>query len=188
MNETQKVRASEPDEWVIERVRHGEEDALDALITRHRARAVRLAEFYLHDESQAYEIAQKAFTRTILSIDKLRTSASFLARLTKNIIALSAKSNFASSPNSSQDTLPSAEDTKLPEKIYTILADMPEDLRAVITLRDICGLSYGAIAKVLYLPEFIVAEKVATARRAFSIHFNGDVAACEEAHDELQKS
>ena len=57
------------------------------------------------------------------------------------------------------------------EEIHRILATLPEDLRTIITLCDIEGLTYPEIAAVLDCPLGTVRSRLARARRALLIKF-----------------
>ena len=155
------------DAELVERVRSGDDDAFAELIRRHHSRIMGLCVSMLHDASLADDAAQEAFLKAYRSLDKFRSDSAFstwIYRIASNTCldflrkrsrerseSLEALTDsegervrdiFAAKPD---DPVP-AEDTDLLERV---LAELPEDYRLILTLREIQGLDYKELADTL---------------------------------------
>ena len=54
------------------------------------------------------------------------------------------------------------------------LAELPEDFRAAVVLRDLCQLDYAEIAEVLAIPAGTVRSRIARGRAQLADHFAGN--------------
>lgn len=66
------IEESTDDATLIDMARRGSKTAFDALVTRHRARMVRLAGGMVADEEDAVELAQEAFMKAYSSLGRFR--------------------------------------------------------------------------------------------------------------------
>ena len=177
---------TEGEYWQIERARSGAIDAYDGLVTRHRARAVRVARSFVRDRDLAEDIAQEAFVRTFLAIRNLRSPEAFQVYLTRTIVRLSIdyfrKSSAGELPTAEIDS-PGTESIGPEESIYIrgILDRLSMKLRTVIVLRDVNGMEYESIARTLRVPIGTVRSRLSAARAAFRSMYMAGVAADEEA-------
>lgn len=174
----------ESEYWLIERARSGAIDAYDDLVTRHRARAVRVARSFVRDRDLAEDIAQEAFVRTFLAIRNLRSPEAFEVYLTRTIVRLSIDHFRKSSSNEFATTEidpPTAKSISPEESIYIrgILDKLSTKLRTVIVLRDINGMDYESIARTLRLPIGTVRSRISAARASFKLMYISGIA--EEA-------
>lgn len=164
---------------LIARIRLGDTSAYDELVRRHRARAVRIAQSFIRDRDLAEDTAQEAFVRTFLSLDKLKAPDAFVTYLTRTIVRLAIDhSRKMSSSEISTDVDPPPAEPGVPaeEAIYvrSILDKLSMKLRAVIVLRDVDGMTYDSIARVLRLPVGTVKSRLAAARAEFkSLYLEG---------------
>ncbi len=55
---------------------------------------------------------------------------------------------------------------EIADTVHRVMVDLPEDLRTAITLREIDGLSYEEIAKVMDCPIGTVRSRIFRAREA----------------------
>lgn len=178
---------TEPEYMAIEKACQVDLAAYDELVTRYRARAVRVARSFVRDRDLAEDIAQDAFVRTLQAIRWLRNPGAFGSYLTRTIVRLcidySRKNSSHESPSEIDEHLASDEGLPSDEAIYiqSILAQLSEKLRVVIILRDIDGMDYQAIARILRVPVGTVRSRLAAARASFKALYLGGIAAEREA-------
>ncbi len=65
------------DSELVERARHGDEDAYAGLVTRYQAMAARTAYVITGNEADAEEAAQEAFVKAFYALDRFRGGAPF---------------------------------------------------------------------------------------------------------------
>lgn len=175
----------EPDLVIIERARGGDMGACDELVTRYRARAVRLARSFARDRELAEDIAQEAFIRTFQSIGKLRCTDAFFTYLARAIVRLcidhSRKSSSTEIPLD-LDPLPTNQSLPAEEAMYVrdVLERLSWKLRQVIVLRDVNELDYWTIAGILKVPLGTVRSRLSAARTAFKAMYLGGIAPGKE--------
>lgn len=157
----------ESDAEIVRRVLAGERDAFAHLIRRHHPAIVGLCASMLHDPSQAEDAAQETFLKAFRSLDRFRRDSAFstwVYRIASNhcldLLRRRARERsesleafeeregervrelFAAKP----DSPVSAEDADLLDRV---LAELPEDYRLILTLREIQGLNYKEMADTL---------------------------------------
>ena len=172
MMQTETASDVVPEVSLVASARSGSDIACDQLVTRHRARAVRIARSFVRDRDLAEDIAQEAFVRTFLAIKKLRDPGAFTSYLTRTIVRLSIDHSRKSSSHeivSDPDPPPAQPSMSAEESIYirAILDQLSVKLRTIIVLRDISGMDYAAIARTLRIPIGTVRSRLAAARSAF---------------------
>lgn len=158
--------------WLLQRACSGDREACSALVTQHRARAVRVARSFVRDKDLAEDIAQEAFVRTFQKITGLRNPQAFFSYLMRTIVRLcidhSRKLSSYETPIDFDDQL---SDFGQPneEAIYvrSVLSQLSIKQRAVIILRDVDGMDYESIARTLRLPIGTVRSRLAAARASF---------------------
>ena len=68
------------DSELVERARHGDQDAYAELVTRYQALAVRTAYVIAGNEPDAEEAAQEGFVKAYYALDRFRAGASAYRR------------------------------------------------------------------------------------------------------------
>jgi RNA polymerase sigma-70 factor (ECF subfamily) len=172
----------DPDRILVAQALAGSRVAFDELITRHEARILRLARIMTGNDGDAEDLVQETFVRAFRMIRHFRGDSAFgtwLHRIAINVITSHlqrrrrARARTAS-PTVSEDQrwleeVPSgedvAEDVVRRLTIDRALAELPRDLRLLVTLRDLQGLRYQEIADLTGLKLGSVASGVFRARR-----------------------
>jgi RNA polymerase sigma-70 factor (ECF subfamily) len=167
-----ELEAAEPDDRaVVEACQRGQLDAYETLVNRYRQRVYGLAYGMVRNEHEAAEVAQEAFVRAWQGIRHFKKSASFytwLYRITTNICIDRARRRERRPTTELDETIEPRTDPGVPEppsanplpaeelrrkelrqQIDAALAELSPDHRAVVQLRELEGLDYAAIARVV---------------------------------------
>jgi RNA polymerase sigma-70 factor (ECF subfamily) len=183
MNEKETPGAS--DESLIRASLGGDEQAFRGLMERYKNRAYHVAVGITGDPDDALDVVQEAFVKAYYSLKDFRFGANFYTwfyRLLVNqaidrwrkssrsqTVPLDEKwlSEEVSPPESvvyprTPEDL--ARNRQLSESLARAIADLPEYHRAVIMLREVDGLSYEEIAKVLHCSVGTVMSRLHYAR------------------------
>jgi len=177
------------DQQLIERIKKGEKEAFDVLVLKYQNKVVKLISRYVHDQSEALDVAQEAFIKAYRAIPNFRGESAFYTWLYRIAI------NTAKNHLVSQGRRPPAVDIEVldaeqfegptdlkdygtPEEYLlrdevekTILEAMealPDDLRTAITLRELEGLDYKEIADAMSCPVGTVRSRIFRAREAIN--------------------
>ena len=171
---------------LIARAKKGEIAAFESLMTAYENRVYTLALRSTGSEQDAADITQEVFLRAWKSLDSFRGDSSlstWLYRVTSNLCVdfarkRAAEGNMASiddteSPAASIPDLSRAiqpeqavENQELREELQYALAQLSEEHRRVVLLRDVAGLTYTEIARTLELEEGTVKSRLARARNS----------------------
>lgn len=174
------------DAALVKRVQEGDISAYNLLVIKYQHRVVEIANRYVNNRSDASDVAQEAFIKAYKAINSFRGDSTFytwLYRITVNC----AKSFFDSNQKhrynvdvdapdfEAQDTQgvltshdsPDSilESDELRETILKAFAALPEDLRRAITLREVEGMSYEEIARIMQTPIGTVRSRIFRARQ-----------------------
>ena len=166
----------------------GDTEAFEALVLEHQNKVYSLALRMVGNEEDARDMAQEAFIRAFSSLTGFRGDSKFsvwLYRLTSNIcidfLRSRAKKRTVSMtwtddegddageleiPDERFSPHPELERRELRSAIQRALARLPDDMREVLLLREVGGLSYDEIAASLSLEEGTVKSRIARARGA----------------------
>lgn len=166
---------------VLERARAGDAAAFETLLMRYRARLLNLAFQLLRDYDAAEDAAQDAFVRAFEGLSSFRGEAdlgTWLYRVTLNEClarkrrderrARVAPPASSEELDSAHSRAPSTSDDALARvALERALDQMSEPLRVVLLLRELHGLSYDEMSRVLQLPESTVRARLHSARAKF---------------------
>jgi RNA polymerase sigma-70 factor (ECF subfamily) len=171
---------------LIERVKNGDQQAFEDLVSRYENKVYRLAIKLTRNETLAEEVMQEVFLKIYEKIGTFRGESalsSWIYRIAAN--ACFAKLNLEKRHQHADldDTMPQAEialqerqDTshELPDRplltsealsvISRAIERLPEDFRVVLTLRDVEGMSNEEVARVLELSVPAVKSRLHRAR------------------------
>ena len=162
----------------LERLRSGDLSAFEELVTTHQHRVFGVALRMLDNAAEAEEVAQETFLRAHGSLAEFRGDAklstwlyTIVSRLCLNRLAspdrkvarpgdeiLLRVADGAASPQAS------AERRELEAALHRAIADLPEERRLVVILRDLEGLAYDEIARTLGLELGTVRSRLHRAR------------------------
>ena len=175
------------DRELVERVKRGEREAFDLLVLKYQHRIANLVARYVQDPSEVLDVTQEAFIKAYRAISRFRGDSAFYTWLYR-IAINTAKNHLAAQARRPQESgidLADAEqlagNTELkehatPERLVlteeiqrTVIAAieaLPEDLKVAISLRELEGLSYEDIARVMECPIGTVRSRIFRAREA----------------------
>ena len=160
----------------IERVLAGDESAYEPLVTENQTKVYRLALRILKNEADAEDAAQEAFLKAYTSLADFRGDSRFsvwLYRLTNNICIDMLRKNTRAVIVSLQTEDDDGEETEIaiPDERYSPerLAELPDDCREILALRESAGLSYDEIAAALSLEVGTVKSRLNRARKKLCI-------------------
>ena len=176
-----------PDHELVERVKRGEREAFDLLVLKYQHRIANLVARYVQDPSEVLDVAQETFIKAYRAISRFRGDSAFYTWLyriaintAKNHLAAQARrpqesgidpadaEQLAGNPELKEHATP--EGLVLTEEIQrTVIAaieSLPEDLKVAISLRELEGLSYEDIARVMECPIGTVRSRIFRAREA----------------------
>lgn len=169
---------------LLARAKKGEIAAFESLMTAYENRIYTLALRSTGSEHDAADITQEVFLRAWKNLDSFRGDSSlstWLYRVTSNLCVDFARKKAAEGMPASIDDEESpaaeladssrmaqpeaaAENQELREELQTALAQLSEEHRRVVLLRDVAGLTYADIAHTLGLEEGTVKSRLARAR------------------------
>lgn len=168
---------------LVARARKGELYAFEELVTAYEKRVYALALRSSGNEEDARDIAQEVFLRVYRSLNHFRGDSGFstwLYRITMNICIDFARKNTGAMLSLSGDDeqikpLPdprlehqpeaAAENVSLRDELKTALAELTQEHRDIVLLRDVTGLRYDEIAHTLEITEGTVKSRLARARK-----------------------
>lgn len=172
---------------LVERVQRGERAAFDVLVLRYQHKVLKLIMRYVRDAAEAEDIAQEAFIKAYRALPAFRGDSAFYTWLYR-IAINTAKNALVSSKRrpveydldlqdpEQYDLHARLKESATPEALLLTdeiretvngaIADLPEDLRAAIVLREIDGMSYEEIAAAMDCPVGTVRSRIFRAREA----------------------
>ena len=174
------------EEKLIARVLAGDVNAFEPLVTENQTKVYHLALRLLGNEADAADAAQDALIRAYTSLSSFRGDSRFsvwLYRLTNNIcidyLRRQKRQNTVSLETEDDDgetvQMDIPDDTWSPEvlaeraedaeAVRAAMAALPSDLREILTMREIGGLSYEELADTLGLELGTVRSRLNRARK-----------------------
>ena len=177
------------DRDLVERVQRGERKAFDLLMLKYQHRIAKLIARYVQDPSEVLDVAQEAFLKAYRAIPRFRGDSAFYTWMYR-IAINTAKNHLAAQARRPRESgvdvtdaeqfdgvtelkeLVTPEGLVLTEEIQrTVVAAieaLPEDLKVAISLRELEGLSYEDIARVMECPIGTVRSRIFRAREAIN--------------------
>ena len=185
--ECERMSEAQVDQLLVERVQKGEKHAFDLLISKYQHRIISLVGRYVHDHAEAQDVAQEAFIKAYRALRNFRGDSAFYTWLYR--IAINTAKNWLVAqkrrpPSSDIDAVDAEQydmDSRLKDKatpenellreeikktVYDTIAELPEDLRTAIVLREMEGMSYEEIAVTMECPIGTVRSRIFRAREA----------------------
>jgi RNA polymerase sigma-70 factor (ECF subfamily) len=181
------VTAELTDKQLVAKVQKGDSRAFDLLVMKYQHKIMGLISRYVHDSDEVQDVAQEAFIKAYRALPRFRGDSAFYTWLYR-IAINTAKNHLVSRsrrPPGSDVEVEDAEyfeaggalrDIETPETalfgaelkavIEQAIAELPDDLRAAVTLREFDGLSYEDIAEVMDCPVGTVRSRIFRAREA----------------------
>src|SRR5476649_2763963 len=172
---------------LVEKVQRGERAAFDVLVLRYQHKVLKLIMRYVHDATEAEDIAQEAFVKAYRALQSFRGDSAFYTWLyriaintAKNALVATKRRPPASDVDANDaenfesggalKEISNPENLMLSEElrqiVFRTIEALPEDLRMAITLRELDGLSYEEIAAIMDCPVGTVRSRIFRAREA----------------------
>lgn len=181
---------NELDLELVKRVQSGDKTAFDVLVLKYQHRIGAVIGRFVHDYAESQDIAQETFIRAYRALNNFRGDAQFYTWLYR-IAVNTAKNHLVSMkrrPPTSDVDADDAEhfdgayrmhDSDTPEHellreeiantVSEVVAELPEELRQAITLREMEGLSYEEISETMDCPIGTVRSRIFRAREAIDL-------------------
>ena len=170
------------DRQLVERARQGDRVAFESLVRKYEAKVYHLAYGFVQNRAAADDLAQEIFLKVYLSLEKFHFRSEFgtlLYRLAVNHIKdhlrKTARKREVSIDDVSEAAFPAADDIRERENerirddrrrtVLKVLETLPAKYRLILTLRDVQGLPYEAIAETLAISPGTVDSRLHRARR-----------------------
>ncbi len=175
----------EIDQQLVERVQKGDKQAFNLLVTKYQRKIMNLVSRYVSNPGDTADVVQEVFISAYRFLPSFRNDSAFytwLYRIAVNTAKNYLVSNGRRPPGMDVDIADAEQydsgdalrDIATPERLLSseqvrqtvinALQSLPEDLRTVITLREIEGLSYEEIAEVIDCPVGTVRSRIFRAR------------------------
>jgi len=178
----------EVDQQLVERAQRGEKRAFELLVIKYQRKLERLLSRIVRDPSEIEDVAQEAFIKAYRALPNFRGDSAFYTWLyrigintAKNYLVAKGRraptsTEFDSEEAESFEEATGLRDVNTPENLLMskqvaqtvndAIDALPEELRTAITLREIDGLSYEEIAKIMECPIGTVRSRIFRAREA----------------------
>lgn len=183
----QKTGEQTTDHELVKLVQSGNKNAFNLLVVRHQNKVMNIVSRYVKNSGDVADVTQEAFIKAYRALPNFRGESAFYTWLYR--IAVNSAKNYLTS----QSRKPPASDVdaqeadfydgsealrenaspertllsnELQAKLFATIENLPEDLRAAITLRELEGLSYEEIAAVMECPVGTVRSRIFRAREA----------------------
>ena len=172
---------------LVRRVQGGDKGAFDALVRKYQHKLVKLVMRYVRNPAEAEDIAQEAFIKAYRALPQFRGDSAFYTWLYR-IAINTAKNHLVAEGRrpldhgmdlqdpDQYDVQSRLRDVDTPEHLLltdeiqrtveAAIADLPEDLRTAIVLRELEGMSYEQIAETMGCPVGTVRSRIFRAREA----------------------
>jgi RNA polymerase sigma-70 factor (ECF subfamily) len=182
------------DALLVERAQRGDQRAFEMLVVKYQRRIERLIGRMVRDADLVQDIAQETFIRAYRALPQFRAESAFytwLYRIAVNtakkalvelkrdpLLPEHARGGFDDDGEETSRLENALSDGETPEAVLAgkevaaavnaAIADLSEELRQAVTLREIEGLSYEEIAEVMNCPIGTVRSRIFRAREAIA--------------------
>lgn len=181
------MTAAETDQQLVVKVQKGDNRAFDMLVLKYQHKIFSLISRYIRDSSEVQDVAQEAFIKAYKALPRFRGDSAFYTWLYR-IAINTAKNHLVSRsrrPPSYDVDVGDAEyyegggalrDLNTPESalfgeelklvVERAIAELPDDLRTAVTLREFDSMSYEDISEIMDCPVGTVRSRIFRAREA----------------------
>ena len=180
----------EVDQLLVERAQRGDKRAFELLVEKYQHKLARLVARLVRDPGEAEDVTQEAFIKAYRALPSFRGDSAFYTWLYR--IGINTAKNFLvatgrRAPTSTGVDAEEAEGFEGSEQLHDIntpeslllskeigttvnsaIESLPEELRSAIQLRELEGMSYEEIAKLMDCPIGTVRSRIFRAREAIA--------------------
>ena len=180
----------EIDRQLVARAQRGDKRAFELLVEKYQRKLARLLSRFIRDPAEVEDVTQEAFIKAYRALPAFRGDSAFYTWLYR--IGINTAKNYLMAmgrraPTSTEVEADEAEgfeegeqlrDINTPESVLlsneiaetvnSTIEKLPEELRTAIQLREIEGMSYEDIAKVMDCPIGTVRSRIFRAREAIA--------------------
>jgi RNA polymerase sigma-70 factor (ECF subfamily) len=184
------VSDREIDQQLVVRAQRGDKRAFELLVEKYQRKLARLLSRFIRDPAEVEDVTQEAFIKAYRALPAFRGDSAFYTWLYR--IGINTAKNYLMAmgrraPTSTGVEAEDAEgyeegeqlrDINTPESVLlsneiastvnATIERLPEELRTAIQLREIEGMSYEEIAKVMDCPIGTVRSRIFRAREAIA--------------------
>jgi len=178
------------DRQLVERAQRGDKRAFGLLVEKYQRKLGRLLARFIRDPAEVEDVTQEAFIKAYRALPAFRGDSAFYTWLYR--IGINTAKNYLMAlgrraPTSTEVEAEDAEgfedgeqlrDINTPESmllsaeiartVNATIDELPEELRTAIQLREIEGMSYEDIARVMDCPIGTVRSRIFRAREAIA--------------------
>lgn len=171
--------ATPTDNQLVARTLNGDVGAFNDLVVRWEASLYRFVVRYLGDSEEARDICQEAFLKAYTNLDRFRGQAKFSSWLfqialnqcrtqfrrkkSRPTVSLDEEeqlSHLQLVPADAEPPDTSAIKSQQASELHAALANLPEDQRTAIILKEYHGLKFREIAEILETPESTIKSRL----------------------------
>ncbi len=176
------------DQALVERAQRGDKRAFDLLVAKYQRKVVRLLARFVRDATDVEDIAQEAFIKAYRALPRFRGESAFYTWLyrvaintAKNYVSVRRVITVSDAGNDGDEhsarierltdwSTPESElaSKQIAETVNRALQNLPLELRSAITLRELEGLGYADIARIMDCPVGTVRSRIFRAREAIA--------------------
>jgi RNA polymerase sigma-70 factor (ECF subfamily) len=178
------------DRQLVERAQRGDKRAFELLVAKYQRKLGRLLARFIRDPAEVEDVTQEAFIKAYRALPAFRGESAFYTWLYR--IGINTAKNYLMAlgrraPTSTEVEAEDAEgfedgeqlrDINTPESVLLsteiartvneTIEGLPEELRTAIQLREIEGMSYEDIARIMDCPIGTVRSRIFRAREAIA--------------------
>jgi RNA polymerase sigma-70 factor (ECF subfamily) len=184
------VSEREIDQQLVERAQRGDKRAFELLVEKYQRKLARLLSRLIRDPGEVEDVTQEAFVKAYRALPSFRGDSAFYTWLYR--IGINTAKNYLvamgrRAPTSTDVEAEEAEgyeggeqlrDINTPESVAlskeiaatvnAAIEALPEELRSAIQLRELEGMSYEEIARMMDCPIGTVRSRIFRAREAIA--------------------
>jgi len=178
------------DQQLVERAQRGDKRAFELLVEKYQRKLARLVSRLVRDPGEVEDVTQEAFIKAYRALPSFRGDSAFYTWLYR--IGINTAKNYLAAlgrraPTSTEVEAEEAEgfesgellrDINTPESLLltkeigntvnAAIESLPEELRSAIQLRELEGMSYEDISKLMDCPIGTVRSRIFRAREAIA--------------------